>query len=234
MKYLKSFIAVLGMSVMLLTFPFLTFAEDIDNDIVYEGSNEKIYQSESSLLVYQPDTESAQQPKTESHIQESSQVPSSTQQSTPAMSEKKDYVGDLFGGKVNITTPSNEFAGLIENIANQAISFIVYLIPFLFIFVTVIDIACLLISPVRWVFQNVVPLKLYSDSVDTLTGTNHKTIPTGANGLQKVEGQNIFVTYFMDKTISCLFAFIIIALMVSGVWWSIAGSIANEVMNWLS
>lgn len=226
MKRILSLLAALcivfGMSVV-------AFAAN-DNDLIIEGDGEK---------VYTPSQSQSQSSTSSSEAEKEEIFPTPPVKDEEITKDTTDYTGGLFYAPEldidqGVAKPINN---TVRRWAGIVITVVVNILPCLCIITVLADVCCLLFPPIMTLMATLFPIQLFSDEVSAITGVafSGRKKDGGGASIQRVDldGSNPFVYYVRHKFVTIFLAFLIVTLIVSGVWFKIMTAIINFVVGWL-
>lgn len=199
------------------------FADNIDNRIVSGNGNNSYNVPQDPVVTPIPQN-------TTPEIPDLDVVPETPQK----LPQGEDYAGDLFGDvELNMDNSYAEPAiKSIRAVVSIVVSVVVSILPLWVVFSTMIDTLCILASPIMWAFANLVPIQLFSSEVSQITGVQFAGQSGGTPAPAKDLGnQNKYVWYFKEKFITCLFAFLMVVLVSTGVYFDILNWIINMIVG---
>lgn len=221
---MKIFRQLVAITLALAVWVTPAFADDIDNPIIAGKGNNSYNVPQDPVVTPIPQTNTT------------NTVPEVTisSQSSQKVSKGEDYAGNLFGD-VKLDMDNSYAAPAIDSIRtiiSIVVSVVVSILPLWVVFSTMIDTLCILASPIMWVFANLVPIQLFSPEVSQVTGVQFAGQSGGASSPAKDLGnQNKYVWYFKEKFITGLFAFLMVVLVSTGVYFDILNWIINLIVG---
>lgn len=220
MKIFK-FMATVALALIVCVTP--VFADDIDNQIISGGGNGTYNVPQDPVVTPIPQNTTPNTPDV-----------NSTTQGTQKLPQGEDYAGNLFGDvELNMDNSYAEPAiRSIRAIVSIVVSVVVSILPLWVVFSTMIDTLCILASPIMWAFANLMPIQLFSAEVSQVTGVQFAGQTGGTPAPAKdIGNQNKYVWYFKEKFITCFFAFLMVVLVSTGVYFDILNWVINMIVG---
>ena len=216
----KILTVVLVCMLIFSTTTLTTFATEIYNELPQEGYNVPNVIPHQQNTYSEPESQQAYVTPNQSSSRE-------TTQPTP------DYAGDLFGD-VKLDK-DNSFAqpaiDVVQDVVGIVVGVIISILPSWVVLNTTIDLCCMLAPPVMWFFANLVPFQLFSNEITQITGVSFAGKNGGGGSAASDLGQqNKYIWYLKQRFINCLFAFLMIVLVSTGVYFDILNWIINAIV----
>lgn len=139
--------------------------------------------------------------------------------------------------------PSDAVTGVTSFMADcttKVVQVAFAIFPMLLVIQFIVDVFCILFHPINLFFAKIVPIRVYSKEVETITGvtfsssTGETATTEGSSGTVDLKGKRPIKYYLATRVKLYVFGVIVLILVSTGLWSSIINLIANTIVGWLT
>ncbi len=240
---MKKFIAILITLVLTMSCSYVVFAEDIANEILIgeEQAGEMVPDDGTTSTAPVPDSAPDIVVNEDGVIPDfvipAPEKPVTAPDKDVSSKDTTDYAGNLFGDvDLSKSTPSADAINEeLTGIASWVISIVIAIFPSIIVICTLVDMGCIVASPIMWFFATVVPFQLFSSEVVQITGVSFAgaAASTTAPPVVDLKGQNPLMYYMKKRIVTIVIALTVVTLFATGVWFKLVSMVANPIVSWL-